>query len=268
MKPLRIAVAGAMGRMGRAILNLAGKNSSFSIRGALESASHPLLGENLSNLLGIPHQNSLLTDRPEAALKPARVLITFTNPRATMDHVDACLRWRKALVIGTTGLASAQVKRIQAAAKKIPILFSPNMSVGVNLLLMLTALASKKLGPAYDLEIVESHHGMKKDAPSGTALKIAEVAAFARGVSLDKVAVYGRKGMTGARKRGTIGIHAVRGGDVIGEHTVEFMAAGERIGLFHKATSRDAFASGALLAAQFVAKKKNGLWSMKDVLDI
>lgn len=267
MKALRIAVAGAMGRMGQAILHLAGKNRSFSICGALESRSHPLLGQSVGSLLNISGLNIPLTASPEEALKLAKVLITFTNPEATLAHVDACLRLRKGLVIGTTGFNSVQLKRIQTAAKRIPIVLSPNMSIGVNLLLILTALAAKKL-ESYDLEIVEAHHGMKKDAPSGTALKIADVAAAARGVALDKVAVYGRKGFTGERKKGSIGIHALRGGDIIGEHTVEFMTGGERLGLFHKATSRDAFASGALVAAQYVSRKKSGLWSMRDVLGL
>ena len=267
MKALRIAVAGAMGRMGQAILLLASKQNSFSICGALEEHAHALLGQSIGALLGILGLNIPLTARPEEALELAKVLITFTNPEATLAHVDACLRLHRGLVIGTTGFSSAQLRQIQSAGKRIPIVLSPNMSVGVNLLLILTALAAKKL-ESYDIEIVEAHHGMKKDAPSGTALKIADVAAVARGVSLDKVAVYGRKGLTGQRKKGSIGIHAVRGGDIIGEHTVEFMTAGERLGLFHKATSRDAFASGALLAAQFVARKKSGLWSMRDVLGI
>ncbi len=267
MKALPIAVAGAMGRMGQAILHLAGKNAAFSVRGALESSSHPLLGQSMGALLSIPHLSIPLTARPEEALKSAKVLVTFTNPEATLTHIGACVRLRKGMVIGTTGFNPGQLKKIQSAAKKIPIVLSPNMSVGVNLLLVFTALMSKKL-ETYDLEIVEAHHSMKKDAPSGTALKIAEVAAAARGVSLDKVAVYGRQGFTGQRKKGTIGIHAVRGGDVIGEHTVEFMTDGEHVGLFHKATSRDAFASGALLAAQFVAGKKTGLFSMKDVLGL
>lgn len=266
MKPIRIAVAGAMGRMGQAILRLAVQDTSLSVEGALELETHPQLGSNLGELLGVPNLPVTLTDRPDEALKSADILIAFTTPAATMNHLGACVRARKKLVIGTTGLAEKDFRSIRQASKKIAIVQSPNMSVGINLLLRLTELMAQKLGQEYDIEIVETHHRMKKDAPSGTALKLAEVAAKARGLNFSRSVDYGRHGLMGTRKRGAIGIHARRGGDVIGEHTIEFMAAGERLGLFHQASSRDAFASGALLAAKFLFRKGCGLWSMQDVL--
>lgn len=269
MSTIPIAVAGAMGRMGQTILQLAHTRRKFSIQGALEKSGHPHLGKDVGTLLHLPSKlDVFLTDKPEYALKNAETLITFATPEATQGHVRACLKYGKRIVIGTTGLGESDMRVIRKAAKKISILQSPNMSVGVNLLLSLTRILSVSLGPDYDIEIVETHHRMKKDAPSGTALRIAEVAAHARGVESNRINVYGRHGMVGERKKGTIGVHAVRGGDVVGEHTVQFMGTGERLSLFHSASSRDAFASGALLAVEFLSTKKNGLWSMHDVLGL
>lgn len=268
MKPLRIAVAGALGRMGQTILRLAIQNKKFSVRGALEAPDHAQLGEDIGQVLKLPSLGVYLTGEPEEAIRASEVLITFSTPKATMEHLEACLTRKRRIVIGTTGFSAKEFLKIQKAAKKIAVVQSPNMSIGVNLLFTLTKMAASKLGPEYDIEIVEAHHRMKKDAPSGTALKLAEEAAGARGVNFNKMSLYGRQGLTGERKAGTIGIHALRGGDVVGEHTVEFMTAGERLGLFHKASSREAFAAGALLAAQFVSGKRNGLWSMQDVLGL
>ena len=266
MKNVRIAVAGAMGRMGQAVLRLAAADNHFQIEGALETENHPKLGDNVGLLLNLPDVEVRLTDRPEEALHSAGVLITFTTPEATVAHARACARLKKNIVVGTTGLSEKDRRVLKDVSQKIGVVVSPNMSVGVNLLFVLTELAASKLDPAYDVEITETHHRMKKDAPSGTALKLAELVADKRGEPLAGVAVYGRHGTTGPRPRGKIGIHALRGGDVVGEHLLEFIGTGEKLGLSHRATTRDAFASGALLAARFVAGKRKGLWTMREVL--
>jgi len=268
MKPTRIIIAGAMGRMGQTILGLAARDRNFFIEGVVEADTHHRLGEDVGEALNLPLGRLRLAGSPTAALKSSDVLITFTSPKATVEHLSACVRARKNLVIGTTGLSPKQFRSIRAASRKIAIVQAPNMSVGVNLLLTLTELVSGKLGADYDIEITETHHRMKKDAPSGTALKIAEVAARARKTDLAKRAVYGRRGITGERSKGAIGIHAIRGGDVVGKHTIAFMGAGENIVLSHEALSREAFGRGALLAARFIARKKRGLWSMRDVLGL
>ncbi len=263
---IKIAMAGAAGRMGKIILQLASQDKAFKIVGALERSGHPASGQDIGALLGGKPFGVKVTNDPEAVLKQADVLIDFSHFSAVSDHLKAAVRNRTACVIGITGLPSAVLKEVCAASKKIPVIQSPNMSVGVNLLFKLADLAGRVLDESYDLEISEIHHRMKKDAPSGTALKLLEILAQARGCDPEKDVVYGREGETGARAKGKIGVFALRGGDVVGEHTVSFFGDGERVELVHKASSREAFARGALLAAKFLAKKKQGLYHMQQVL--
>ena len=208
----------------------------------------------------------------DAAVRAADVLIDFTRPEGTLAHLAACARHGTGAVVGTTGLSAAQKAKLAELARRVPVVFAPNMSVGVNVLLALVETAARQLGPGYDIEIVEMHHRHKVDAPSGTALALGEAAARGAGRTLADCAVYAREGVTGERKAGTIGFAALRGGDVVGEHTVIFAGAGERVELSHKAASRQNFAAGALRAAHFVAARrvagKPGLADMRDVLGI
>jgi 4-hydroxy-tetrahydrodipicolinate reductase len=262
-----IAMSGALGRMGTRILHLANESQSYKISGAFEAAGSKQLGKDLGEVLGFGKPAGVKISVVSAsALKTSDAVIDFSTPAGTAVCLDAALEAKKAIVIGTTGIEGALSKRIQEAAKTIPVIFSPNMSLGANFLFELVRLTASKLGADYDIEIVEAHHRLKKDAPSGTAKKIAEVICQAKGWDLQKAARYGRQGMTGERSRQELGIHVVRGGDTVGEHTIYFSGPGETIELKHTALSRDAFAKGALVAAAFLSKKKNGLYTMADVL--
>ena len=265
---IRLVIAGAGGRMACRIMTLALQSKAFSIAGAFEAKDHPAVGKSVGALLGVEGLPVRIVSNAEEAIAKGDVLIDFTHASATPAHVRISEASRKAMVIGTTGLEAKSLAAIKKAAKTIPIVQSPNMSAGVNLLFNVVEKVAATLGEEYDIEIVETHHRHKKDSPSGTALELARRAALGRKIDLEKEAVYGRKGFTGERKKGTIGIHAVRGGDVVGEHIVSFLAEGELLELTHRATSRDAFAQGALLAARFVAGKKNGLYTMHDVLGL
>ena len=265
--PLQIAIAGAGGRMGRALLEAVGSVANSKICAALEHIASPLLGQD-AGVLSANAAGLIIAADIDSALTHADVLIDFTCPEATLRHIAACRKQGVNLVIGTTGFSADEKRQIEAASKDIAIVFAPNMSVGVNVMLKLVALATKALHQQYDIEIIETHHQMKVDAPSGTALKMGEVAAAAIGKSLDEIAVYARHGNTGERKRGTIGFSAVRGGDIIGEHTVMFAGTGERIEISHKSSSRTNYAEGATRAAVFLADKKNGLYGMPDVLGL
>lgn len=263
---IRLAMVGAAGRMGRAILTAALKDPELKISGALERAGHPDLGKDLGGILA--SSDIRVSSDLAAVLKQSDVLIDFTHPSATATHLKAAEQAKVGLVIGTTGLDGVMLQEIARTAQKISIVQSPNMSVGVNLLFKLCELAGKALDESYDIEIAEIHHRLKKDAPSGTAMKLLEILAQARGRSVSKDVVYGRQGEVGARSRGEIGVSAIRGGDVVGDHTVSFFGDAERIELVHKASSRDAFALGALKAAKFVASRKTGLYTMQHVLGL
>lgn len=265
---IKLIVAGACGKMAGQVLALAVRDASFQIAGAFEAPGHPAIGRRLGDVLGLAALRVPVSAGVDGVIDKGDVLIDFTHRDAAPAHIRACLRGRKAVVIGTTGLADSTLRSIKSASQKIPIVQSPNMSAGVNLMFKLVELMSSKLSDEYDVEIVESHHRHKKDAPSGTALALARRVAEGRKASLDRSVVYGRRGLAGERKRGTIGIHAIRGGDVVGDHTVSFMSEGERLELTHRASSREAFAKGALLAAKFVVRKKSGLYSMQDVLGL
>lgn len=265
---IKLAVAGAAGKMGRTILSLALKDSEFQIAGALEQAGSPDLKSDAGTFLGSKPLGVLITDDAAHALKNANVLIDFTHPSAAEAHLKTALHHNVGYVLGTTGLTDGILKKLREASETIPIVQSPNMSVGVNLLFKLAEVTAKVLGEDYDIEIVEAHHRMKRDSPSGTAVKLAEILAKARDLITPKHIVHGREGEVGARPKAQIGTFAVRGGDVVGDHTVFFLGDGERIELTHRATSREAFAQGALRAAKFVAKHKKGLYTMQQVLEI
>ncbi len=263
---IKLVMAGAAGRMGKTILQLASRDKTFKIVGGLEQRGHAALDQDLGPIMGSDLMGVKVTQDATATLKGADVLIDFSHFSALPENLKAAVKTRTACVIGTTGIPAATLRQIRVASRKIPILQSPNMSVGVNLLFTLAALAGKVLDESYDLEIMEIHHRMKKDAPSGTALKLLEILLAARGRDMRKDVIYGRAGETGARGKGKIGVFALRGGDVVGDHTVSFFGDGERVELVHKASSREAFARGALLAAKFLAKKKQGLYHMPQVL--
>ncbi|MDD5085304.1 MAG: 4-hydroxy-tetrahydrodipicolinate reductase [Candidatus Omnitrophica bacterium] len=263
----KIIVAGAAGRMGQRIIALAAEDKEVNIAGVFEAKSHRNAGRSLKELLYV-NVDLKIENNLSGVIKGGEVVIDFTNPESTMDNLKVSLSAKKGMVIGTTGFAETQIKTIREAARHIPIVQSPNMSLGVNLLFRLVELAAAKLPVEYDVEITETHHRYKKDAPSGTAMELARRIAEARKRTLEQVVLYGRHGMTGDRKEGTIGIHALRGGDVVGEHVVSFLSAGERIEFAHKASSRDAFAKGAILAAKFIARKKSGFYTMQDVLGL
>jgi len=264
---LGIAIAGASGRMGRALLEAVASAPDMHLHAALDRAGSPFLGRDAGELVGVPQQVAIRDDVDEA-LQGAHALIDFTRPEATLAHIEACRRHKVALIIGTTGFDEAGKEAIAAAAKEIPIVFAPNMSVGVNLVFKLLDMASRVLNEGYDIEIVEAHHRHKVDAPSGTALRMGEVIAHALGRDLQECAVYGREGVTGERQPSTIGFATVRGGDIVGDHTALFATVGERVEITHKASSRMTFANGALRAARFLAGKQNGLFDMQDVLGL
>jgi len=262
-----IAIAGSSGRMGRALLEAVFQAPDVRLHAALDRPDSPFLGKDAGELVGSPC-GVLITDQVAQALAGADVLIDFTRPEGTTVHVEVCQRLKVAMVIGTTGLSAEQKHRIAEAAREIPIMLAPNMSVGVTLMLNLLQKAAQVLSEGYDIEIIEAHHRHKVDAPSGTALRMGEVIAQALGRDLNRVAVYGREGVTGERQPATIGFATVRGGDIVGDHTALFAGTGERLEITHKASSRATFAVGALRAARFVAGKSSGLFDMRDVLGL
>jgi 4-hydroxy-tetrahydrodipicolinate reductase len=265
MTTLNIAIAGSSGRMGRALLESVAQAPDMQLSAALDQNGSPYLGRDAGELIGTICGVRVMDD-VALALSGCDVLIDFTRPEGTLLHLAACRAEGVKMVIGTTGFSKNQKEELRAASQYIPIVLAPNMSIGVNVTLKLVELAAGVLGDGYDIEIIEAHHRHKVDAPSGTALRMGEVAAEARGKNLSEVAVYGREGITGERVPGAIGFATVRGGDIIGDHTVLFAGVGERIEISHKAGSRATFAEGALRAARFLAGKESGLFDMQDVL--
>ncbi|MGH8851991.1 MAG: 4-hydroxy-tetrahydrodipicolinate reductase [Casimicrobiaceae bacterium] len=267
--PLRIAVAGSGGRMGQTLIAAILAQPDLKLTAALEIAGSPLLGHDAGEYCARVSGVVIGAD-VAAALRAADVLIDFTRPMATVAHVAACASAGVAAVVGTTGLTDSDRKALAEAGRAIPLVVAPNTSVGVNVLLELVALAAQRLGDDYDVEIVEMHHRHKVDAPSGTALRLGEAVAAARGRDLRTDGVFAREGVTGERKPGSIGFASLRGGDVIGDHTVVFAGPGERVELTHRAGSRTTFAQGALRAARFVAARRAarspGVYGMQDVL--
>lgn len=264
---VRVGVAGASGRMGRALLEAAATTEGVALGAAFDVAGSAFVGRDAGELAPGAKGVKVVSDLAQG-LAACDVLVDFTRPEGTLAHVAACRAAKKKLVIGTTGLEPAHVERIREAARDIAIVMAPNMSVGVNVALKLVELAARALGPDYDVEVFEMHHKLKVDAPSGTALKLGEAAAKARSTTLDKDGVFARHGVTGERKAGTLGFSVARGGDVVGDHTVFFASAGERIEITHRATSRTNFAQGALRAARFLEGRAAGLYGMEDVLGL
>lgn len=253
--------------MGRMLVEATLATPGLRLAGALEPADSPLVGQDAAAFLGSPCGVAIHSDFA-LGLAGAQVLIDFTRPPGTLAHLAACLERGIAMVIGTTGFSAAEKERITAAAQTIPIVFAPNMSVGVNVMLQLLAQAARSLGTGYDVEVIEAHHKHKVDAPSGTALALGEAVAHAQGRTLADCAVYTRHGHTGERPAGTIGFATIRGGDIVGEHTVMFAGGGERIEISHKSSSRANYAQGALRAAAFLATAAPGLYDMHDVLGL
>ncbi len=263
----KIAVAGASGRMGQMLIEAIRAAGDCQLAGALDIASSPAIGNDAAAFLGhasgIPVSSDMRT-----ALANAQVLIDFTRPEGTLAHLKACREMGVNMVIGTTGFSEAQQAQIVDSARDIAIVMAPNMSVGVNVTLKLLEMAAKALATGYDIEIIEAHHRHKVDAPSGTALKMGEVVAQALGRSLKDCGVYAREGVTGERDASTIGFSSIRGGDIVGDHTVMFAGTGERIEITHKSASRTTYAQGSLRAVRFLAGKKSGMFDMFDVLDL
>ncbi|MFW5798206.1 MAG: 4-hydroxy-tetrahydrodipicolinate reductase [Planctomycetota bacterium] len=260
---IKVALAGAAGRMGRMILGAMEDNENLSLVAALERPDHPFLGKSVHEITGLGDEGVTFTDSFPTA---PDVCIDFSLAPAVPASLERCTTAGCALVLGTTGLDATMQQAVDEAAVSIALLQASNMSLGVNLLLKVVRDVSKALGEDYDLEIVETHHHNKKDSPSGTALSLAHAAAEGRGQDLDEVACYGREGAVGERPRGEIGLHAVRAGDVVGEHRVLFAGGGELIEIMHRAHSREVFAKGAVRAAEWLAGKPTGRYSMSDVL--
>ena len=267
MAALRIAVAGASGRMGRMLIDAVLDAEDLTLAAALDMPGSTCDGRGVQDLVGRPCGVRVSTDL-DSALAQSDVLIDFTRPEGTRAHLAACLRHRVKLVIGTTGFDEAGKAAIAGAARDIAIVFAPNMSVGVNVVFKLIEEAAKALARGYDIEIIEAHHRHKVDAPSGTAIHMGEIVAGALGRDLSEVAVYGREGVTGERDPSTIGFATVRGGDIVGDHTVLFAGTGERIEITHRAGSRAGYTAGAMRAARFLAGRPSGLYDMQDVLGL
>lgn len=267
MSALKIAVAGASGRMGRMLVEAIGAAPDAQLAGALDVAGSPAVGSDAGAFAGQPTGVAIQSDLA-IGLADAQFLIDFTRPEGTLKHLAYCAEHGIKVIIGTTGFDDAGKAAIRAAAEKTAIVFAPNMSVGVNVTLKLLEMAAKSMSEGFDIEIVEAHHRHKVDAPSGTALKMGEVIADALGRDLKQCAVYGREGVTGERDPSTIGFATIRGGDIVGDHTVLFAGTGERIEISHKSSSRVTYAHGALRAARFLADKTSGLYDMQDVLSL
>jgi len=265
---IRVIVTGAAGRMGGRVLALAKEAGDFRIVGATERPGHTAIGQDVGEVAGIGAVGVKVADGLAKIITGADVVIDFTAPEASIDHLREASKAGVAIVVGTTGLTKEHLAEARRLAAHIACVISPNMSVGVNVLFKVLREVARTLGDDYDVEIVEAHHHFKKDAPSGTALRMAQVVAEALGRDLEQVGIYGRKGIVGERPQAQIGVHTVRAGDIVGEHTVLFGGMGERIEIGHRAHSRDNFAQGALRAARFVAQAPKGLYDMADVLGL
>ncbi|MGD0263418.1 MAG: 4-hydroxy-tetrahydrodipicolinate reductase [Candidatus Methylomirabilota bacterium] len=265
---IKAVVAGSSGRMGRRLIALLRESADFQVLGAVERKDHVDVGRDAGEVAGVGPLGVPIVDAINKALPGAHVLLDFTAPGAAMQHLEAASQVGVGVVVGTTGLSEADLKRARELSAKIPCVQSPNMSVGVNVLYGVLAQVARSLGDGYDVEVIEAHHHFKKDSPSGTAEKMAQVLAEALGRDLRKVGVYGRHGMVGERPKEEIAVHAIRAGDIVGEHMILFGGMGERIEITHRAHSRDNFAFGALRAAKWVVGRPPGLYDMLDVLGL
>jgi 4-hydroxy-tetrahydrodipicolinate reductase len=267
MNSIRVAIAGSGGRMGRTLIEAVMQAADVTLAAALESPGNPLLGKDAGELVGQPC-GVAISDDVESALAQADCLIDFTRPEGTLSHLEVARKRGVHMVVGTTGLSIEQKLAIQDASRDIPIVFAPNMAVGVNAVFKLLDVAARILNEGYDIEVVEAHHRHKVDAPSGTALRMGEVVAAALGRDLAECAVYGREGHTGERPATQIGFSAIRGGDIVGDHTVLFAGTGERVEITHRAAGRMPYAHGSLRAARFMRGRTKGLYDMQDVLGL
>jgi 4-hydroxy-tetrahydrodipicolinate reductase len=265
---IKVIIAGTAGRMGARLVALMEESAALTLVAAVEKKGHVAVGEDAGELAGCSSNLVIISDDLSACIERGDVIIDFSSPQATLEHMHIAATHHRAMVIGTTGFSASEMDELRSLGKQLPCVYSPNMSVGVNLLFKVIAEMAKTLHEDYDIEVIEAHHRLKKDAPSGTALKMAEVLAKAIGKDLTQAAVYTRKGMIGERKRGEIGIQTIRAGDIVGDHTVIFGGMGERLELTHRAQSRDTFVRGALRAARWVVKQPPGLYDMLDVLDL
>ena len=264
---VNVAIAGSTGRMGRALIETVLADADARLTAALEQRGSASIGRDAGELAGRT-SGVRISDDPREALTGADVLIDFTRPEGTLAHLAVCRELGVKLVIGTTGFDEVQKQAIHNAAREVAIVMAPNFSIGVNVTFKLLEVAAGALKSGYDVEIVEAHHKHKVDAPSGTALRMGEVVAAALGRDLKNCAVYGREGVTGERKSETIGFATVRGGDVVGDHTVMFLGTGERLEITHRSASRATYAQGALRSARFVMEKQSGFYDMQDVLGL
>ncbi|MDD5169305.1 MAG: 4-hydroxy-tetrahydrodipicolinate reductase [Syntrophales bacterium] len=261
-------VLGIAGRMGGRIAYWVANSEGISLSSAVEGIGHPALGKDAGEITGLGKIGVIIKDDLEKVIDQGDVIIDFTYHEATVANMALAAKRGKAMVIGTTGFTASELKEIRELARKIPCVLAPNMSVGVNVMFKVLKDVSRILGDDYDVEIIEAHHNLKKDAPSGTAMKMAQIIADELGRDLEKDAVYARKGVIGERTKKEIGIQTIRGGDIIGEHDVMFVTAGERLEFIHRAHSRDNFARGAIRAAKWVVNQKNGIYDMQDVLGL
>lgn len=264
----RIAVCGAAGRMGKTIIEVCHARDRVELAAAIEHADSPAIGMDAGEVAGVGKKNVTIVSSVRDVIDDFDVLIDFTSPDATISNIEACHTAGKRMVIGTTGFDDAGKLVLKSAANDIAIVFAPNMSIGVNLVFKLVQLAAEIIGNESDIEIIEAHHNQKKDAPSGTAVRMGEIIAETLGRDLKDCAVYGREGQTGPRDRKTIGFETIRAGDIVGDHTALFASDGERVEITHKASSRKTFAGGAVRAAEWVMNKKNGLYDMQQVLGL
>ena len=267
MNKTRIGIVGAGGRMGRMLIEACLKDEQLALGAVFDTPGSPVIGKTAGELVGMA-SDVVVTDDLAAGLKNIDCLIDFTRPQGTLHHLELCRQAGVGIIIGTTGFEAEGKEAIAAAAKDSPIVFAPNMAVGVNLVFKLLDTAARILNQGYDIEVVEAHHRMKIDAPSGTALRMGEVLANALERDLKECAVYGREGVTGERDPSTIGFATIRGGDIVGDHTVMFCGLGERVEVTHKASSRQPYALGSLRAARFIAGRASGLFDMQDVLGL
>lgn len=263
---VKTIVTGAGGRMGGRIISLLEAEDGIELAGAVEKNQHPVVGRDVGDFLGLGKRGIVVGNDLNSCLPTADVIIDFTSHEASMKHLETAVKHNRPIVIGSTGFSPDEMEKIKTFSRNVPCVLAPNMSVGVNVMFKVLKLVAEILGDDYDVEIVETHHHLKKDAPSGTAMKMAQVIAEALGRDLDKVGVYERKGLIGERSRTEIGIQTLRAGDIVGEHTVLFGAVGERLEFIHRAHSRDNFAKGAIRAAKWVVEQKPGLYDMQDVL--
>jgi 4-hydroxy-tetrahydrodipicolinate reductase len=265
---VKAIVTGAVGRMGNRIINIINETDGIELVGATEKRGSKFIGMDSGELAGIGKNNITISDDITVIAKDCDVIIDFTSPASSLEHLYSAAEEKRAIVIGTTGFSDEQLKKIKGLSREIRCVLSPNMSVGVNVMFKMIRDMAKILGSEYDIEIIEAHHRLKKDAPSGTAMKMAEIVADSVKRDLSKVGVYSRKGIIGERKREEIGIQTIRAGDIVGEHTVMFGGLGERLEITHKAQSRDNFARGAVKAAMWIVDRPPGIYDMEDVLGL